>query len=212
MAWSLSPPSPLTLPISSTAKTTLTAATIKCHTLWRSKSERKRATRIITNASEGESKSDDSDKDSPAFNPFGFVTDNPSSRSAIQLPESPAEDGNVGQMLYRIEDKGKEFGKYIKCGKLVWFVRRTGSPETRRGTIVFLHGAPTQSYSYRNVMSQMSDSGFHCIAPDWIGFGFSDKPQPGYGFNYTEKEFHEELDKLLDGLEVKSPFFLVVQV
>lgn len=36
----------------------------------------------------------------PAFNPFGFVTDNPSSRSAIQLPESPAEEGNVGQMLY----------------------------------------------------------------------------------------------------------------
>lgn len=40
-----------------------------------------------------------SDED-PGFNPFGFVTDNPSSRSAIQLPESPAEDGNVGQMLY----------------------------------------------------------------------------------------------------------------
>lgn len=31
----------------------------------------------------------------------------------------------------------------------------------------------------------MSDAGFHCFAPDWIGFGFSDKPQPGYGFNYT---------------------------
>lgn len=39
-------------------------------------------------------------EDKPSFNPFGFVTDNPSSRSAIQLPESPAEDGNVGQMLY----------------------------------------------------------------------------------------------------------------
>lgn len=39
-------------------------------------------------------------EDDPSFNPFGFVTDNPSSRSAIQLPESPAEDGNVGQMLY----------------------------------------------------------------------------------------------------------------
>lgn len=46
--------------------------------------------------SDGKSKDDDT----PAFNPFGFVTDNPSSRSAIQLPESPAEDGNVGQMLY----------------------------------------------------------------------------------------------------------------
>nr|KJB35128.1 hypothetical protein B456_006G101700 [Gossypium raimondii] len=166
-----------------------------------------RATRFVAKASGGEEKNDEK-----GFTPFGFVTDNPSSRSAIQLPESPAEDGNVGQMLYRIEDKGKDYGSYIKSGKLRWFVRETGSPESRRGTVVFLHGAPTQSYSYRVVMSQMSDAGFHCFAPDWIGFGFSDKPQPGYGFDYTEKEFHEALDKLLDVLEVKSPFFLVVQL
>lgn len=50
------------------------------------------------NGNSGGSKND-RDED-PSFNPFGFVTDNPSSRSAIQLPESPAEDGNVGQMLY----------------------------------------------------------------------------------------------------------------
>ncbi|KAK8952949.1 hypothetical protein KSP40_PGU015702 [Platanthera guangdongensis] len=37
-----------------------------------------------------------------SFNPFGFFTDNPSSRAAIQLPETPAEDGNVGQMLYYV--------------------------------------------------------------------------------------------------------------
>lgn len=61
-------------------------------------------------------------------------------------------------------------------------------------------------------MSQLSDAGFHCFAPDWIGFGFSDKPQPGYGFDYTEKEFHEEFEKLLEVLGVTSPFFLVVQV
>ncbi|KAL3721109.1 hypothetical protein ACJRO7_005866 [Eucalyptus globulus] len=169
---------------------------------------KKRHTTIIVKASE---KKEETDEDTPAFNPFGFVTDNPSSRSAIQLPESPAEDGNVGQMIYRIEDKGKEYGSYIKSGKFRWFVRETGSPESRRGTIVFLHGAPTQSYSYRVVMSEMSNVGFRCLAPDWIGFGFSDKPQPGYGFNYTEKEFHEEFDKLLDVLGVTSPFFLVVQ-
>ncbi|KAL8464865.1 hypothetical protein ACS0TY_034375 [Phlomoides rotata] len=164
----------------------------------------KRLLRTIVRASEN-------DDDKPAFNPFGFVTDNPSSRSAIQLPESPAEDGNVGQMLSRTEDKGKEYGRTIKSGGFRWFVRETGSPKSRRGTIVFLHGAPTQSYSYRVVMSQMSDSGFHCLAPDWIGFGFSDKPQAGYGFDYTEKEFHDVFDKLLDTLEVTSPFFLVVQ-
>ncbi|CAL0335270.1 unnamed protein product [Lupinus luteus] len=186
---------------------------------------------------------EDNDKNAPEFNPFGFVTDNPSSRSAIQLPQSPAEDGNVGQMLYRTEDKGKEFGSYVKSGKLRWFVRETGiiismltnmlsvvkfmklldkciflsfslfagSAESRRGTILFLHGAPTQSFSYRVVMSQLGDAGFHCFAPDWIGFGFSDKPQPGYGFNYTEKEFHDALDNLLDVLRVESPLFLVVQ-
>lgn len=31
----------------------------------------------------------------------------------------------------------------------------------------------------------MADAGFQCFAPDWIGFGFSEKPQPGYGFSYT---------------------------
>jgi pimeloyl-ACP methyl ester carboxylesterase len=158
----------------------------------------------------GESKEKDQD-DKSSFNPFGFVTDNPSSRSAIQLPETPADDGNVGQMIDRIQDKGKEYGSYVKSGKLRWFVRETGSAKSRRGTIVFLHGAPTQSFSYRVVMSQLSDLGFHCFAPDWIGFGFSDKPQPGYGFDYTEKEFHDALDNLLEVLGVESPFFLVVQ-
>ncbi|XVE91275.1 hypothetical protein DITRI_Ditri20bG0140500 [Diplodiscus trichospermus] len=187
MAWTLMlSPHPLTLPkfSVSTRKVVINS---------------QRATRFVTRASATE-KNNGKSKDDKGFTPFGFVTDNPSSRSAIQLPESPAEDGNVGQMLYRIEDKGKEYGSYIKSGKLRWFVRETGSPQSRRGTVVFLHGAPTQSYSYRVVMSQMSDAGFHCFAPDWIGFGFSDKPQPGYGFDYTEKEFQEELDKLLDVL------------
>lgn len=152
------------------------------------------------------------DKDTPAFNPFGFVTDNPSSRSAIQLPQVPAEDGNVGEMIYRIEDKGREYGKYVKSGEFSWFVRETGSASnSRRGTIVFLHGAPTQSFSYRVVMSQISEYGFHCFAPDWIGYGFSDMPQPGYDFDYTEKEFHDEFDRLLGVLKIKPPFFLVVQ-
>uniref|UniRef100_A0A5B6YTR6 AB hydrolase-1 domain-containing protein n=1 Tax=Davidia involucrata TaxID=16924 RepID=A0A5B6YTR6_DAVIN len=216
MAWTLLSPPFLNLPNSSSStnytikknKTTTTTTTIAAANgksrYWR----RRRTTTIAAKASEKEEGKSD---DTPAFNPFGFVTDNPSSRSAIQLPESPAEDGNVGEMLYRIEDKGKDYGSYIKSGKFRWFVRETGLPDSRNGTIVFLHGAPTQSYSYRVVMSQMSDYGFHCFAPDWIGFGFSDKPQPGYGFDYTEKEFHAEFDKLLDVLGIKSPFYLVVQ-
>ncbi|KAG2575173.1 hypothetical protein PVAP13_7KG417700 [Panicum virgatum] len=154
---------------------------------------------------------EEKEKDEPGFNPFGFVTDNPSSRSAIQLPAVPAEDGNVGQMLYRIEDKGREYGSYVRSGEFRWFVRETGSRDARRGTIVFLHGAPTQSFSYRVVMAQMADAGYHCFAPDWIGFGFSEMPQPGYGFDFKEEEFHKAFDDLLGTLNITEPFFLVVQ-
>ncbi|XP_068478726.1 uncharacterized protein [Phaseolus vulgaris] len=112
-------------------------------------------TRSVTVRASSTEKGESEDKDASTFNPFGFVTDNPSSRSAIQLPQSLAEDGNVGQMLCRIEDKGKEYGSYLKSGKLRWSVRETGSASSRRGTIVFLHGAPTQSYSYRVPMSQV---------------------------------------------------------
>ncbi|CAA3003425.1 haloalkane dehalogenase [Olea europaea subsp. europaea] len=151
--------------------------------------------------------------DKPAFNTFGFVTDNPSIRSYIQLPESPAEDENVGQMLFKIEDKGKLYGSYIKAGGFRWFVRETGSIESGRGTIVFLHGAPMQSYSYRVVKSQMAFAGFHCFAPDWIGFGFNDKPQAGYGFDYTGWSLFFDRNSFMKllVLGVASPFFLVVQ-
>lgn len=57
-------------------------------------SEKKESSKITSGSGEEEG------GEKSSFNPFGFVTDNPSSRSAIQLPESPAEDGNVGQMLY----------------------------------------------------------------------------------------------------------------
>lgn len=60
----------------------------------RSTSRKGMTTKIASSSSDGEV------EEKPDFNPFGFVTDNPSSRNAIQLPESPAEDGNVGQMLY----------------------------------------------------------------------------------------------------------------
>lgn len=202
-AWSLLSPSLNLRQLSSTSATATGSSR-----LWSTTRRSVAAAKIVAKGGGA----DDDDEKTPSFNPFGFVTDNPSSRSAIQLPESPAEDGNVGQVLYRTEDKGKEYGRYIKSGDLIWFVRETGSPSgSRRGTVVFLHGAPAQSYSYRNVMSQMSDYGFHCLAPDWIGFGFSDKPYPKYGFDYTEKEFHDELDKLLEVLGVQSPFLLVVQ-
>jgi haloalkane dehalogenase len=48
--------------------------------------------------------------------------------------------------------------------------------------VLFLHGNPTSSYLWRNVIPHVS-SGARCIAPDLIGMGRSDKPDIDYRFS-----------------------------
>ena len=43
------------------------------------------------------------------------------------------------------------------------------------GVALLLHGEPTWSYLYRNVIPTLAGAGYRCIAPDHIGFGKSDK-------------------------------------
>lgn len=45
--------------------------------------------------------------------------------------------------------------------------------------ILFLHGMPTSSYVWRNILPALSDQA-RCIAPDLIGMGRSDKPDIEY--------------------------------
>lgn len=42
--------------------------------------------------------------------------------------------------------------------------------------VVLLHGEPTWSFLYRKVIPPLVDAGYRCIAPDYVGFGKSDKP------------------------------------
>jgi haloalkane dehalogenase len=57
--------------------------------------------------------------------------------------------------------------------------RETGSSESP--TVLFLHGNPTSSYIWRNILAHVAPVG-HCIAPDLIGFGQSGKPNIEYRF------------------------------
>ncbi|MEU0688373.1 haloalkane dehalogenase [Streptomyces uncialis] len=76
--------------------------------------------------------------------------------------------------------------------------------------IVFLHGNPTSSYIWRNVIPHVVDKG-RCIAPDLIGMGDSDK-LPGSGPNsYRFVEHRRYLDELLQALGVRERVTLVVQ-
>jgi haloalkane dehalogenase len=75
--------------------------------------------------------------------------------------------------------------------------------------IVFLHGNPTSSYLWRNVIPHLRDAG-RCIAPDLIGMGDSDKLPESGPTAYTFVEHRRYLDGLLDQLGVRERVTLVV--
>ncbi len=75
--------------------------------------------------------------------------------------------------------------------------------------IVFLHGNPTSSYLWRNVIPHCEGLG-RCLAPDLIGMGDSDKLEPSGPDRYRFVEHRSYLDALLESLGVQENVTLVV--
>src|SRR5262245_21410989 len=88
--------------------------------------------------------------------------------------------------------------------------RRMAYVEVGRGDpIVFLHGNPTSSYLWRNVIPHLAERG-RCIAPDRTGMGDSEKlPDSGPG-RYRFVEHRQYLDELLATLGVRERVVLVL--
>ncbi|KAH9299219.1 hypothetical protein KI387_030901, partial [Taxus chinensis] len=82
-----------------------------------------------------------------------------------------------------------------------WFCVEAG--DIKNPSVVLTHGLPSQAYSFRKVLPVLSQD-YHVIAFDWLGFGFSDKPQPKYGFDYTMNEYKVSLGSLLEVLGIKN--------
>ncbi len=72
--------------------------------------------------------------------------------------------------------------------------------------IVFLHGNPTSSYLWRNVMPHCEGSG-RCLAPDLIGMGRSGKAGDG---SYRFVDHSAYLDAWFEALELTANVTLVV--
>ena len=96
----------------------------------------------------------------------------------------------------------------IQVGKFQWFYRQT-ELESERIPVLFLHGVPSHSYTWRQIMSLLADENIPSIAPDWIGCGFSDKPNQK-DFSYTPEAFLTGLSELIALLKLEK-FYLVVQ-
>ena len=93
-----------------------------------------------------------------------------------------------------VEVKGKRMA-YVEMGE--------GDP------VVFLHGNPTSSYLWRNIMPHVAGQA-RCLAPDLIGMGDSDKlddPEPG---SYRFVEHREYLDGFLDAVGLGGDAVFVI--
>lgn len=76
------------------------------------------------------------------------------------------------------------------------FYREAGNPS--KPTIVLLHGYPSSSHSYRNLIPMLANH-YHIIAPDNLGSGYSDHPSPDtvkYTFDFLANQTDKFLEKI----------------
>ena len=98
----------------------------------------------------------------------------------------------------------------IKVGSLQWFYREANPVgKSSKLPVLLLHGLPSQSYCWSELMPDLAERGFRAIAPDWIGSGLSAKPDKRE-FAYTPDAFIDALAEFLKTLELER-FYLVVQ-
>jgi pimeloyl-ACP methyl ester carboxylesterase len=90
---------------------------------------------------------------------------------------------------------------------LKMFYREAGSKSSP--TIVLLHGFPSSSHMFRDLIPKLQDK-FHLIAPDYIGFGYSDAPGVNE-FQYTFDNLAAHVEEFLFGALDLKRFSIYVQ-
>jgi pimeloyl-ACP methyl ester carboxylesterase len=90
--------------------------------------------------------------------------------------------------------------KTQQVGNVKIFYREAGSPS--RPTIVLLHGFPSSSHMFRDLIPQLAGQ-YHVIAADMPGYGYSDRPSPDQ-FEYTFDHIAGVMDQFLDSIGVKK--------
>jgi pimeloyl-ACP methyl ester carboxylesterase len=89
---------------------------------------------------------------------------------------------------------------YIEVNDVKLFYREAGDPS--KPTIVLLHGYPSSSHSYRNLIPMLANH-YHIIAPDNLGSGYSDHPNPDTT-TYTFDLLADYTDALLEQLNIDN--------
>lgn len=108
----------------------------------------------------------------------------------MAVASEPNRSVNVNQTTYKTQ----------QVGAVKIFYREAGSPS--RPTIVLLHGFPSSSHMFRDLIPQLSGQ-YHVIAADMPGYGYSDQPSPDQ-FDYTFDHIADVMDQFLDSVGVKK--------
>lgn len=85
------------------------------------------------------------------------------------------------------------------AGRLHYVDEGNGPP------VVMLHGNPTWSFLYRHLIGHLAPD-YRCIAPDFIGFGRSDKPAD---WSYRPQDHAAHLDALMTQLDLRAVTLVV---
>ncbi len=78
------------------------------------------------------------------------------------------------------------------------FYREAGDP--RNPTILLLHGFPTSSHMFRDLIAELADE-YHLVAPDYPGYGFSAMP-PVNEFDYSFDNIAQIMEQFVDKIEL----------
>jgi pimeloyl-ACP methyl ester carboxylesterase len=115
---------------------------------------------------------------------------------------------NIGLSLnsFAAEQSSAVHYKTVTIDGLDIFYREAGNPKDP--TILLLHGFPTSSHMFRDLIPALSDR-FHLVAPDYPGFGYSSMPKVDE-FDYSFDNITQVVEKFIDkvGLDKYSLYLM----
>jgi len=111
----------------------------------------------------------------------------------------PKENKNIETTTKKKNNTATSYNS-IKVNDLNVFYREAGSKD--KPTILLLHGYPTSSHMFRNLIIDLAED-YHVLAPDYPGFGRSDQPLMK-DFDYTFDTMALIVEGFLKELDVKK--------
>ena len=106
----------------------------------------------------------------------------------------------IGLISLETMAQSQVLNKTVEVNGVEIFYREAGSKDAP--TILLLHGYPTSSHMFRNLMADLADD-YHLLAPDYPGFGNSEQP-PMSEFDYSFDNMAVIVEGFLEKMKVEK--------